>query len=149
MKGQRPVHPQQRAGTAAGIRIRGRREAARARLAGLDVGLVERVDAEHGGRDRGGDLPSEAFLRHRQARPQLARQQRMARRGQFARQHRQAGIGAGPVRQVHEHAVTAIVAGRGQRLMRHRHQSLADLAGGFRQQLFQPAGQRFQARVGQ
>ena len=44
------------------LRSIGGGQLARLVLAGLDVGLIERIDAEDRARDRGGELPAEEFL---------------------------------------------------------------------------------------
>ena len=122
--------------------LEGGGQLARLDLAGLDVGLIERIDVQH--RPRDGD-------RHLQEIEHLAQLIRLGDRdahdrmpGRLERRQRRR-LGGLAVAQVEEDAVLAVVLGRRHRLAVDRDQAFAPLAGRFRDELFGPGAD---ARIG-
>ena len=107
----------------------------------LDVGLVERIDAEHGASDRGRELEPEEFLPDMLDRFHDDPDDRMP--GSFQRDQRVVmlsvvfAFGA----QVDEEAVIAVQGRIAKRLAVDRDQALAVLARGLRDQLFGPGAE--------
>ena len=114
-------------------------EFARLVLARLDVRLIEWVDAEDRSRNRRRDLPAEEFLAEVVAVGDLDAHHRMAGVLEFnesrVRCRRRCSSAS---RSVDEQTIVAIDAGGSERLAVDRDQSLAVLAGRFRQQLLEP-----------
>ena len=107
-------------------------------LAGFDVGLIEGVDADDRARDGGRNLPAEEFL------PQVVdvgdgdpndRVPGFFERRDFGVLR---GVGRGFQTKVGEDAIVAINVGRAECFAIDRDDALAQFAGGFGDQLFQP-----------
>ena len=106
-------------------------------LGRLDVGLVERVDAEQRARQRDRDLPPHDLGAERRAAavdrggPEVDRSARVAQRGQRAVE----AVGD-------EEAVGAVAVGRRERLAHHGQDPGAVLAGRLRDELLDPVAER-------
>ena len=116
-------------------------ELARFDLGGLDVGLVERVDAEHGAGDGRGDLEAEEFLAD-----VVDRFHRDTNHGVSGLFQRGEPVIVASVTftfgaKVDEETIPAVDDGLAERLAVDRDQPLAVLAGGFRDQLFGPGAE--------
>ena len=112
---------------------------ARGELAGLDIGLVERVDSEHGAGDSRGDLPAEKFLA--ELYPVL--EQNTHDRVAGALQRRD-GIVLFSIRcavqaHINEQAVITVDLRRADALTVDRHNPFALLTGRFGDELLEPA----------
>ena len=110
-------------------------------LGGLDVRLVERVDAEHGAGDRRGDLEAEEFLADMVDRLHDDADHRMPgllQRGELVVMR---GVVFALGAQVDEEAVVAVERGVAERFAIDRDQALAVLAGRFRDQLLGPGAE--------
>src|SRR5882762_8844692 len=107
-------------------------------LARLDVGLVERIDAEDRPRDRRGDFPAEEFLSDVMALANRDAHDRMA--GLLQRRDGLVllGIRFGGEPQIGEDPVLTIGLRACERLGVERNKTLAALAGRFRHQLLEP-----------
>ena len=107
-------------------------------LAGLDIGLVEGVDADDGACDRGGNLPAEKFraqiidVGHRDSQHGVP--------GLFERRHLRIDLhirGMFGV-DVGEHAIVAVNLRRAQFFAIHRDNAFSNFARGLGQQLLEP-----------
>ena len=110
-------------------------------LGGLDVGLVERIDAEHGAGDRGRDLEAEEFLADMVDRFHHDADHRMPGLFQRGELVVMAAVVFAFGAKVDEEAVVAVDGGIAERLAVDRDQALAVLAGGFRDQLLGPGAE--------
>ena len=116
-------------------------ELARLVLAGLDIGLIERIDAEDRAGDRGGDLPAEEFLADVIAIGDGDAHDRMPARSSAATASSCFGIRFARQPQIDEQAIRAVDVGRAQRLGVDRDEALALLAGRFGEELLEPGAE--------
>src|SRR5579863_8291126 len=113
-------------------------ELARGDLAGFNVRLVERIDADDRTSDGGSDFPAQHFLaqlinvRHGDANYRLARLLERRYGGVLLRVRRRFQA------QVREQAIVSVDSGSADGFAVHRNQTLAVLAGGFSEKLFEP-----------
>ncbi len=121
--------------------LKGRGQFAGLDLGGFDVGLIERIDAEHRACDRDRHLEAEKFLADMLDRLHDDADHRMS--GLF--QRRQLGVMRGVVfafgADVDEEAVVAVGCRLAERFAVDRDQALAVLAGGFGDQLLGPGAE--------
>ena len=107
-------------------------------LAGFDVGLIERIDADHRAGDGGGDLEAEKFLAEMGRGILHDANDRMAGLLQFGELGFVVGLALAFERQVDEEAVVAVDFRPGQRLAIDRDQAFAVLAGRIRRTAARP-----------
>ena len=110
-------------------------------LGGFDVGLVERVDAEHRARHRGRHLEPEKFLADMVDRLHDDAHHGMPGRFQRGELFVMRGVVLAFGADVDEEAIVAVQRRIAQRFAVDRDQALAFLAGGFRDQLFGPGAE--------
>src|SRR5216683_1191686 len=110
-------------------------------LAGLDIGLVERTEANDGAGDGGGDLPAEEFLAELAGIREGDADDRLAGALQRVDGAVLRGIGAGIETQIGEETVAAVDFRRTERLAIDRDHPLAVLAGRFGDELFEPGAE--------
>ena len=118
-----------------------RREFAGLDLARLDIGLVERVDPDHGAGDRDGELEADELLADLVRRFQHEPRDRVSGLLQCIERAcvRRIGFAAGP--QIDEEAVAAVDIRRAERLAIDRNKSVAVLAGRLGDQLLGPGAE--------
>ena len=110
-------------------------------LGGLDVGLVERIDAEDGAGDRGRHLEAEKFLADMVDRFHDDADHGMPGLFQRGQLFVMRGVAFALGSDVDEEPIAAIERGVAKRLAVDRDQALAFLAGGFGDQLFGPGAE--------
>src|SRR5579859_5604065 len=113
-----------------------RRELASCNLAGLDVGLIEGVDANDGAGYGSGHLPAEEFAAEIVGFVNGNPYDGMSSALQGVNRGILFGIRSGLQSQISKDAVVAVSFRRSQRLAVYRNQTLPFLASRFRQQLF-------------
>ena len=115
----------------------------------LDVGLVERVDAEDRPGDRGRDLPADELPAEVDRVGERDADHRVAALRECVGEGRPAAVAAAVERDAHEHPVIAVGLGGADRLAVDRHDAGAALAGALGDELLGPGPERGDLVVGQ
>ena len=110
-------------------------------FARFDVGLIERIDADHGAGNRSGDLEAEELLADMIERILHDADHRMAGFLQCLKFRLMTFVGLAFQREIDEAAIVAVDFRSAERLAVHGDQALAVFAGQFRKQLLSPGAE--------